>query len=378
MPRRKASSAFSDADLSFMRAALRRALCGRGWVEPNPMVGCVIVRDGRMLSRACHKRYGGPHAEVEALNSCRAPARGATVYVTLEPCCYEGKTPACTDALRKARVRRVVVGTEDPNPRVNGRGIAVLRKAGITVDVGARRDEAARLIQPFSKLVTQGRPWVILKWGQSLDGKLATRTGDAKWITDERQRRHAHEIRGRLDAILTGVGTVLADDPLLTCRVGTRRRVATRVVLDSSLRTPPSAQLVATARQTPTWFFCSTAAPARRAEALEAAGCRVTRVAAGRNGGLSLPAVLDELGRERMTNVLVEGGGNLLGSFFDEKLADEVQIYVAPTLIGGKDAVGALHGVGAERVAAALRLSADAMRRCGDGWFIAGRISEPK
>lgn len=360
-------------DERHLRRAVQLARRGEGFVEPNPMVGCVLVRDGRVIGEGYHRRFGGPHAEVEALRHCTQSPRGATAYVSLEPCCHYDKTPPCTDALIAAGVARVVAPLMDADPRVAGGGFEVLRKAGIQVDVGALAAEAADVNAPFIKLVREHRPWVILKWAQSLDGKIATRTGDSKWITDETCRAHAHRTRGRVDAILVGVGTVLTDDPALTCRVGRPRRIATRIVLDTHLRTPLRAQVVHSARTTPTWVFHASDAPPRRARALQQAGCVLHRVKATRTG-LSLPAILDVLGGRRMTNVLVEGGGRVLGQFFDQRLADEFYIYVAAVLIGGAGATGALHASGRSTVSAALRLPADAhMRALGSGYFIAAR-----
>jgi diaminohydroxyphosphoribosylaminopyrimidine deaminase/5-amino-6-(5-phosphoribosylamino)uracil reductase len=381
------------------------------------MVGCVLVRNGRTIGEGWHRRFGGPHAEIDALRRCHGSPRGATAYVTLEPCCYYGKTPPCTDALLAAGIRRVVAAVRDPNPRVAGRGLRVLRAAGVAVTLGVCAEQAAALNAPFFKFIRRHRPWVILKWAQSLDGKIATHTGDSKWISDEVCRAHAHRQRGLVDAIIVGIGTVLKDDPLLTSRVratrsGTIRRpprIATRIVLDSDLRIPPRAQLVRTAKQVPTWIFCGPSAPAARVRRLEAAGCHVTRVplaqpadgqqrrarlwqpftpfspshsdsASRRRAGLSLAAILDELGKAQMLNVLVEGGGRLLGAFMDERLADEVQVYIAPLLIGGAGAPGPLHGHGAARVARAHRLvetsgdRAAALRRLGAGWFLRTRV----
>jgi diaminohydroxyphosphoribosylaminopyrimidine deaminase/5-amino-6-(5-phosphoribosylamino)uracil reductase len=366
--------AFTPDDEQQMRRALALAARGQGRVEPNPMVGCVITRGGRVIGAGYHHRFGGPHAEVEALRACDGSARGGTVYVTLEPCCYHGKTPPCTDALIAAGVARVVAPLADPNPRVAGRGFALLRKAGVRVDVGLLRDEAAELNAPFFKLVRRHRPWVILKWAQSLDGKIATRTGDSKWISDEVCRAHAHRTRGRVDAILVGIGTVLRDDPLLTCRVSRPKRVATRVVLDTHLRTPLRSKLVRTAGRIPTLMFCGKNAAARRARAFEQAGCVIQRVAQTRDG-VSLPAVLDILGRRQMTNVLVEGGGALLGRFFDERLADELHAYIAPLLIGGRAAPGPLNGEGVATVARALRLPRNAQSgRLGTGYVLQTRL----
>jgi diaminohydroxyphosphoribosylaminopyrimidine deaminase/5-amino-6-(5-phosphoribosylamino)uracil reductase len=364
VPQRAANEA------AFMQRALRLATRGQGYVEPNPMVGCVIVRRGEIIGEGYHRRFGGPHAEIEALRRCRSSPRGATVYVTLEPCCHFGKTPPCTEALIEAGVRRVVAALRDPTPQVAGRGARKLRAAGIRVETGLLARQAAELDAPFFKLMQHKRPWVILKWAQSLDGKIATRTGDAKWISDEPARAHAHRVRGRVDAILVGRKTVLADDPELTCRVGRMRRIATRIVLDAGLRTPTTARLVRGARSLPTWIIGATGAPQSRARALQAAGCVVHRVP--RKGSqLSLPAILDLLGAHGMTNALVEGGGRLLGSFLDQRLADEFHIYVAPLLIGGIRAVSVLGGQGPATVREALRLPQQtSIRRLGSGWFI--------
>jgi len=331
-------------DQACMRRAIDLAVRGLGRVEPNPMVGAVIVRGGRVIGEGWHRRFGGPHAEVEALRACRGTAAGATCYVTLEPCCHFGKTPPCTDALIEAGIRRVVAAVRDPFPRVSGGGFRQLRAAGIRVDVGLLRDEAAWLNAPFFKLQQAGRPWVILKWAQSLDGKIATRTGDSKWITSAASRRAAHEIRGRVDAIVVGVNTVIADDPELSCRLVRAKRRAVRVVLDTHARTPLTSKLARTARRTPTLIVTGDAKSAR-ARRLSRAGCDILELPI-RNGRPRLDRLLDALGRRLMTNVMVEGGGGVLGAFVDEGLADEADVFLAPRLIGGRAAVGPLAGTG--------------------------------
>lgn len=368
-------SAFDAEDERFMRRALALAGRGAGRVEPNPMVGCVIVRRGRVIGEGYHRQFGGPHAEIVALRRCTTSPAGATVYATLEPCCHIGKTGPCTRALLDAGVGRVVAACSDPNPQVHGRGFRVLRSAGVRVDVGLLRDVAHELNAPFFKLVHTRRPWVILKWAQSLDGKIATHTGDAKWISDDACRAHAHRIRGGLDAIVVGIGTVLQDDPLLTCRVGRVRRVATRVVLDSTLRTPLNSQLVKTARETATWIFCRPRVAASRARRLEQAGCVVRRVKRSRTG-LDLAGILDHLGGCAMTNVLVEGGGGVLGSFLDAGLADELHVYVAPRLIGGVQAPGPLAGVGAATVDESWTLPHLRPQRIGNGLLLRARLRD--
>jgi diaminohydroxyphosphoribosylaminopyrimidine deaminase/5-amino-6-(5-phosphoribosylamino)uracil reductase len=333
----------SDAD--WMAQALLLAERGRGYVEPNPLVGAVIARDGRPVGEGWHQRFGQAHAEVNALAVAGEAARGATLYVTLEPCCHFGKTPPCTEAVIRAGVSRVVAAMSDPFPQVAGKGAELLRQAGVAVEMGVCEAEARRLNAPYLKLLAKRRPYVQAKWAMTLDGKIATRSGDSKWISNEASRRRVHELRGQMDAIVVGIGTVLADDPLLTARPP-GPRTAVRVVLDHSGRTPRMAKLVQTARETPTWIVTA----GEPASQLAGAGCEVFRLP-------NLPALLDEMGRRRMTNVLVEGGSEVLGSFRDAGEIDEVHIFIAPRLVGGRDAKPAIGGHGVERIAEALPLA---------------------
>lgn len=337
---------FTPPDYAHMQRALSLARRGQGRVEPNPMVGCVIARRGKVVGEGYHQRFGGPHAEINALRAAGRAARGADCYVTLEPCCHHGKTPPCTNALIEAGVARLIVAMRDPFPQVRGRGFRQLRKAGIEVAVGVCEDQARALNGSYLKVQRTGRPWVILKWAQSLDGKIATRKGDSKWISDERSRAYAHRIRGRVDAIVAGVTTVQRDDPLLTCRHGRPSRVATRVVIDPECRMPRKSQLLRTAREIPT-IVCIDVAFSRspRAAYLQRQGVEVIGVARGR-AGLDLGALLETLGRRGMSNVMVEGGGRTLGCFLDQGLADEAVVFVAPRLIGGRDAVSPWDGQG--------------------------------
>jgi diaminohydroxyphosphoribosylaminopyrimidine deaminase / 5-amino-6-(5-phosphoribosylamino)uracil reductase len=338
-----------------MSLALQLALRGQGRVEPNPMVGCVIVRSGRVIGQGYHRKFGGPHAEVFALRAAGARARGATVYVTLEPCNHTGKTPPCTDALIGAGIKRVIAAMKDPNPIVAGKGFRRLRAAGIRVDVGLLGDEAMALSAPFITFHRRRRPYVILKWAQSIDGKIATRTGDSQWITSLESRAESHALRARVDAVLVGVNTVLADDPDLTARLAVPRRVAARIVIDPNLRTPLDAKLVRTARRVPTLIVTSPrprdAAAARRAALdrkrlrLSKAGCHVMEIPAGASG-IDLRCLLKELHLRQMTNILVEGGGTTLGAFLEQNLADEARVFVAPRLIGGEGAPGPLRHAG--------------------------------
>jgi diaminohydroxyphosphoribosylaminopyrimidine deaminase/5-amino-6-(5-phosphoribosylamino)uracil reductase len=399
------SQPFSSDDDAHMKRALVLATRGEGAVEPNPMVGCVIARGRRVVAEGYHRRFGGPHAEIEALRACDYKARGATVYVTLEPCCHFGKTPPCTEALIEAGVSRVVFALRDPFPKVHGKGMRRLRSAGIRVDAGLRREEAIRLTAPYLKLQHTGRPWVILKWAQTLDGRIATRTGDSKWISSESSRRRVHRIRGRVDGILVGLQTVVRDDPELTCRGVRARRTATRIVLDPHLEIPAKSRLVQTAKSVPVLVVTSREAmQTRRAKSLEWAGVELlgvrtvrslSRPPSDRPAGsrshtsgsrrytsrsrshtgsvmgsnpeteLNLGAMLDALGQRGMSNLLVEGGAWTLGSFLDEELADEAMVFVSRRLLGGADAVAALGGRGPARIADAIEPARVERTRCG-------------
>lgn len=360
----------SPADV--MRHALRLAESGFGAVEPNPAVGAVIVtEDLQLLGEGWHQAFGGPHAEIHALRQAGHAARGATLFVTLEPCCHFGKTPPCTQTVLAAGIRRVIVGTEDPNPQVAGQGVRKLVAAGVEVEMGLLRREAQAIIAPFRKLVTTNRPWVIAKWAMTLDGKLATKTGDARWISNEASRKLVHELRGRMDAIVVGIGTALADDPLLTARPA-GPRTPLRIILDRQARLPAGSQLVATAREVPLLVAVTEAAPQERVVELQSRGVEVLTLPVDAAGKPSMHVLLDELGRRRCTNVLVEGGGVLLGSLFDQRLIDEVYAFVGPKVIGGDAAAIGGSGLAAMCDAWSLR---DAETRVLDGdVLIHGRL----
>lgn len=349
----------------WMRYALALAERGRGFVEPNPMVGAVVLAvDGTLVGEGWHRKFGGPHAEVFALAEAGERARGGTLVVTLEPCCHHGKTPPCTDAVVAAGVARVVVAMADPFPKVAGGGIAQLRDAGIAVDVGVCEAEAAALNRPFLKRVATGKPWVVAKWAMSLDGKIATRTGDSKWISGPESRAKVHELRGRVDAVLVGRGTVLADDPLLTARPP-GPRIATRVVVTGSGKLPAECQLTRTAREFPTLVYVA-AGNEGNPTAWAAAGVEVVPLDA-----ISPTAILADLGRRGATNVLVEGGGGLLGSFVDAGEIDEVWAFVAPVVIGGPGA-SPVAGSGVERLSDALALTDVQIAASGHDTWIRG------
>lgn len=350
-----------------MRQALKLAERGRGFVEPNPMVGAVVLdANGHRVGEGWHQQFGGAHAEVNAFAQAGDRACGGTLIVTLEPCSHFGKTPPCTEAVLRSGVKCVVVAMSDPFPEVSGRGIAILRAAGIEVEVGLCEAEAMRLNAPYLKLIRTGKPWVHLKWAMSLDGKIATRTGDSKWISGEVSRRTVHELRGRMDAIIVGRGTVLADDPLLTARP-TGPRIPVRVVLCGSGELPERCQLRSTAREVPVIVFTQEGNEGKLA-GWKADGCEVIAMDRARRASKgepppllarrapSIELVLDELGRRRMTNVLVEGGAGVLGAFLDAHAADEFHIFVAPKIIGSDKALSPVGGIGASTVADALGL----------------------
>jgi diaminohydroxyphosphoribosylaminopyrimidine deaminase/5-amino-6-(5-phosphoribosylamino)uracil reductase len=343
----------NDDDLRWMRRALAEAERGRGHVEPNPMVGAVLVRDGRLVGVGHHTRFGGPHAEIEALTAAGPAARGATLYVTLEPCCHFGKTPPCADAVLAAGITRVVAAIRDPFPRVAGGGLARLREAGLTVEVGLEAEAARRLNAPYLKRLATGLPHVTAKWAMTLDGKTATASGDSRWISGPRSRALVHELRGRMDAILVGIGTALADDPQLTARPP-GPRCAARVVLDPAARLPETSQLVRTAREVPVWVAVNDRAPADRREALARRGCEL--LAFPGPGRLPILPVLAELGRRGVTNLLIEGGGQVLGAFLDAGQVDAVEVYIAPVVEGGAPRFTPAQGAGRTLMADALRL----------------------
>jgi diaminohydroxyphosphoribosylaminopyrimidine deaminase/5-amino-6-(5-phosphoribosylamino)uracil reductase len=362
-----------NLDRWHMARALELAARGKGAVEPNPMVGCILARGAEIIGQGWHRRYGGPHAEVEALAVAGARAKGATLYVTLEPCCHHGKTPPCTDAVLAAGIRRVVVASLDPFPAVAGKGISLLQQAGVEVEVGLLADEAQRLNAPYRKLIATDRPWVIAKWAMTLDGKIASRTGDSRWISSAESRAVVHDLRGRVDAILVGRRTAEVDDPLLTARPA-GLRTATRIVVDSQGVLASSSQLVQTARTTPLVVAVSQQAEPANRTRLESAGCEVL-VCHGATHAERLDALLVELGRRRMTNVLVEGGGEVLGTLLDMRAIDEIHLFVAPKLIGGQQALSPVGGLGLARIADSLCSAEVVWRQIDDDLYLHARLN---
>ncbi len=358
-------------DVEMMRLCLRLARRGAGRTSPNPMVGAAVARGGRVLATGWHRRAGAPHAEITALAALAGRARGATLYVNLEPCAHQGRTPPCVDAIVAAGIARVVVGMIDPNPRVRGRGIRKLRARGVRVDVGVLREECRALNEAFVCAMTRGRPLVTLKSAITLDGRIATRTGDARWITSLPARREAHRLRAMHDAILVGAKTVLHDDPSLDVR-HVRGRQPVRVVLDGRLRIPPDARLLRDGGA-PVWIATTASCNRKRAARLAASGAEVLRLP-GRGGRVAIAALLRALRARGILSLLVEGGGETHASFVEARLVDRVVAFVAPILLGGRDAVPMVGGLGPARISDALRLSPAIVRHVGVDFIVDARL----
>lgn len=357
-----------------MQRALELARRGLGKVEPNPAVGAVIVDDsGATLGEGWHRSFGGPHAEVDALAVCGTAARGATLFVTLEPCCHFGKTPPCSQAVIAAGIRRVFVATRDPSPLVDGGGIKELHEAGLEVTVGLLEREAQRLIAPFIELTIRHKPWIHAKWAMTLDGKIATRTRRSQWITNELSRATVHRLRGRMDGILIGIGTALSDNPMLNARPA-GDRIATRIIVDSSAKLPLNSRLVQTVAETPVVVITTPDAPTDHCQALRAAGVDLVAIAADSHGHPDVVLIAKELGKRRMTNVLVEGGSQLLGSFFDARLINEVHSFIAPKLVGGDTALTPIGGVGFDSIPTSISLEDPVTEFLGGDIYIHGPL----
>ena len=361
-----------ELDAWHMQRALELAAQGEGHVEPNPMVGCVIVQGAEIIGEGWHRRFGEAHAEVEALRLAGRRAAGATLYVTLEPCCHQGKTPPCVPAIIAAGIRRVVVAQADPFPEVAGRGLFALQAAGIAVELGLLEQKASRLNSPYLKLLDTGRPWIIAKWAMTLDGKIATRTGSSQWISTAQSRQIVHRLRARVDAIIIGRETARRDNPLLTARPA-GARIATRVIMDTRGSQSSDSQLVRTAREVPVLVAVGPEAPSRERQRLEEDGCEVFVSDRDSHAG-RLDALLDELGRRRMTNVLVEGGGRLLGALVDARQIDEVHVFIAPRLVGGAAAPVPTAGEGVGEMAEALLLESPEFQQIGADIYLHGRV----
>ena len=358
-------------DTDYMALAVSLAERGRGWTNPNPVVGAVLVKEGRIIGQGWHRRLGGLHAEREALADCRESPEGATLYVTLEPCCHQGRQPPCTSAVLEAGVRRVVVGSADPNPLVAGKGLDLLRSHGVEVETGVLQAECEALNRVFFHYIRTGRPYVTMKYAMTLDGKIATRTGASQWITGEEARQRVHRDRHANAAILAGAGTVLADDPMLNCRME-GGRTPLRIVCDPRLRTPPGSRIVRTAREIPTVLAAGPVKP-ERAAPFEAAGCQVWSLPL-RGGSVDLAALMDRLGEAEIDSVLLEGGGTLNWAMLEAGLVRRVQAYIAPKLLGGAAAKSPVGGLGAALLEQAARVRDVTVTQAGEDFLLEGEI----
>ncbi|HVE67277.1 MAG TPA: bifunctional diaminohydroxyphosphoribosylaminopyrimidine deaminase/5-amino-6-(5-phosphoribosylamino)uracil reductase RibD [Solirubrobacteraceae bacterium] len=368
----------TDLDRAHLARAIELAEQGRGRVSPNPLVGAVIVRDGEVVGEGWHATYGGPHAEREAIAAAGgADLTGTTLYVSLEPCCHEGKTPPCTDAIVEAGIARVVVASDDPTEKASGRGLGILRDEGIEVAMadGELAARARLLNQPFRKLARTGRPWVLFKSAMTLDGKVATEAGDSKWISGEPSRARAHAWRAECDAVAVGIGTALHDDPQLTARIEGVHRQPRRVVFDSDARLPLSSQLVRQAREVPLTVAVSRAARRTATEALETAGAEVI-VATGENEPARVKSALDQLGAREVSSILLEGGPHVAGAFLDAGEIDQIRLFLAPLVLGGRSARATLEGEGAESIADAVRALTLTCESVGDDLLVSARVRE--
>jgi diaminohydroxyphosphoribosylaminopyrimidine deaminase/5-amino-6-(5-phosphoribosylamino)uracil reductase len=362
-----------------MSLALRLAEKGRGTASPNPTVGAVLVKHGTIVGWGFHRRPGLPHAEILALRRAGKRARGATLYVTLEPCChFKKRTPPCVPEVIRSGVRRVVIAMRDPNPAVRGRGANELRRSGLSVTLGVARREAEEMNRAYCHWVKTKRPYVMLKAGMTLDGQIATASGESRWITGEQSRREVHRLRGQTDAVLIGVGTVLADDPSLTARIGARLnrlapRQPLRVVVDSRLKIPAEARILSGQKRARTLVATTNAAPASRRAWLARQGVEIVIVPASR-GRVALPALLDELGRRHITSLLVEGGGKINAAMLRAKLVHHVRFYMAPVLLGGDNARGVIGGNSPTSLAQAVSLRHVKVRSVGRDIVVEGDL----
>jgi len=363
----------AEADRFFMGLALELARTAAGRTSPNPLVGCVVARGGRVVGRGFHPAAGQPHAEVFALDEARQEARGADLYVTLEPCSHHGRTPPCVDRVIRSGVRRVVAAMADPNPLVAGAGLGRLREAGIEVLVGVREDEAARMNEAFCVSVRERRAFVHLKLAATLDGRIATRTGHSRWITSEASRLRVHRLRDTCGAVVVGVGTAVSDDPRLTVRLpGAPERRILRVVVDPHLRAPASLAMFGPEEVSHTAIACSEEADPRRAAEFEARGARLLRLSEV-GGRLALGELLARLYAEGIMEVLVEGGGETARGFLAAGLVGRVHLFLAPKLLGGRDAVPMLGGTSPERIDEAVQLAEMEVEQVGPDLYLTGR-----
>ncbi len=337
------------AEEQFMKRAIELAKQGAGWTAPNPLVGAVVVKNGRVIGEGYHRKYGELHAERNALAACTEDPAGATLYVTLEPCCHYGKTPPCTEIIIEKKIAKVVIGSRDPNPKVAGKGARILREHGIEVVEDYMREACDALNPVFFHYITTKTPYVVLKFAMTLDGKIATRTGASKWITGEAARNHVHQLRSRYAGILAGIGTVLADDPMLNCRIDGAHQPL-RIILDSHLRIPMGSRLVRSAKEYPLLIVCNESTRDReegtnRIQKLEEAGAKVWTLPE-KNGHPDLNVLMQRLGEEKIDSVLIEGGGTVNEAALKAHIVHHVYAYIAPKIFGGEDAKTPVEGSG--------------------------------
>ena len=354
-----------------MRRAIELAKKGGGYVHPNPLVGCVVVNDGEIIAEGYHEKYGEFHAERNALTRCQSETKGASLYVTLEPCCHYGKTPPCTDIIIEKGIKKVYVGILDPNPLVAGKGVKRLQDAGIEVEVGICADEIRELNKVFLKYITTKRPYVIMKTAMTLDGKIAAFTGDSKWVTNEESRKMVHQLRSEMAGVIVGIGTVLADDPMLNVRLDGNHHQPARIVVDSNLRIPVDSQLVTSATQYKT-IIATTVIPSAARNLLNA-GCEVLQCDSA-NGHVSIPDLMTKLGSMGIDSLLLEGGGTLNAAFIESGCVDEVWTFIAPKIIGGENAKTSILGKGIERMSDAIQLQDIDIQNINGDVLIKGKI----
>jgi diaminohydroxyphosphoribosylaminopyrimidine deaminase/5-amino-6-(5-phosphoribosylamino)uracil reductase len=365
----------SAEKIRFMTAAIRLAQKGRGRVSPNPLVGAVIVQGNKIVASGYHHFYGGPHAEVYALNKAGGRARGADLYINLEPCCHFGKTPPCTNALIESGIRRVFIGITDPNPLVSGKGINKLRRAGIAVETGILENECRRLNESFIKYITQKVPFAVLKLAATLDGKIATKTGDSRWISGEDSRRLVHRLRFESDAVLVGSGTVIADDPQLTVRdyAGAHKKNPVRIIVDSRLRMPLRSRLLKTAGEIKTIIATTRQASKNKILKLAQPGAEVL-IVSSRNKRVDLKCLMKHLASQGIASVLIEGGSELSAAALEDGIVDKVLFFYAPKIIGGVHARTMVGGAGVAKISDAITLSDVRYKKLGTDILVQGYI----
>jgi len=354
------------SDEEYMQLALAEAKKGQGKTSPNPAVGSILVKNNKIIGRGYHHKAGEAHAEVNALREAGDNAEGATMYVTLEPCNHQGRTPACTDAIVKAGVARVVAAIKDPNPRVSGKGLAQLERAGIETNSGVLERESKMMNEMYEKFVTTKKPFVIVKAALSADGKMAAKDGSSKWITSEESRKVVHELRAQVDAIMVGIGTILKDDPQLTCRTEGSKNPS-RIILDANLKIPSNARVLG--KEANTIIVTTNNAPMSKMESLRKQGIDVL-VLDGSESKINLRKLIKELAKEEITSVLIEGGGEVIGSAFDEGIVDKVLLFIAPKIIGGNGSN--IGGNGVDNISKAIDLERVEMKRVGEDFLLTG------